>query len=77
MSEGLIPYPIHLEKLVQILHYWVKDPSFLHLLRLFLHEYWNLNSLIIPKKSISFFCKKESKILLLLNIPHQFVMYGW
>ncbi|KAJ6976317.1 hypothetical protein NC653_031989 [Populus alba x Populus x berolinensis] len=26
MSEGLIPYPIHLEKLVQILRYWVKDP---------------------------------------------------
>lgn len=59
LSEGLIPYPIHLEKLVQILRYWVKDPSSLHLLRLFLHEYWNLNSLIIPKKSISFFVKKS------------------
>nr|CAH1028163.1 unnamed protein product [Xylosma spiculifera] len=36
VSDGLIPYPIHLEKLVQILRSWVKDPSSLHLLRLFL-----------------------------------------
>nr|UFI50105.1 maturase K [Populus cathayana]UFI51550.1 maturase K [Populus intramongolica]UFI54683.1 maturase K [Populus shanxiensis] len=70
LSEGLIPYPIHLEKLVQILRYWVKDPSSLHLLRLFLHEYWNLNSLIIPKKSISFFVKKNQRFFLFLYNSH-------
>jgi hypothetical protein len=26
---------------------------------LFLHEYWNLNNFIFPKKSIFFFCKKR------------------
>ena len=70
LSEGLIPYPIHLEKLVQILRYWVKDPSSLHLLRLFLHEYWNLNSLIIPQKSISFFVKKNQRFFLFLYNSH-------
>ncbi|KAK6770255.1 hypothetical protein RDI58_032497 [Solanum bulbocastanum] len=35
----LIPYPVHLEILVQTLRYWVKDASSLHLLRFFLHEY--------------------------------------
>nr|YP_009474284.1 maturase K [Populus laurifolia]AVK41188.1 maturase K [Populus laurifolia]UFI52230.1 maturase K [Populus laurifolia]UFI57482.1 maturase K [Populus x jrtyschensis] len=70
LSEGLIPYPIHLEKLVQILRYWVKDPSSLHLLRLFLHEYWNLNSLIIPNKSISFFVKKNQRFFLFLYNSH-------
>nr|UFI51125.1 maturase K [Populus heterophylla] len=70
LSEGLIPYPIHLEKLVQILRYWVKDPSSLHLLRLFLHEYWNLNSFIIPKKSISFFVKKNQRFFLFLYNSH-------
>nr|CAH1028186.1 unnamed protein product [Casearia sylvestris] len=53
VSDGIIPYPIHLEKLVQTLRYWVKDPSSLHLLRLIVHEYWNWNSFIIPKESIS------------------------
>uniref|UniRef100_A0A3Q7I4W0 Maturase K n=1 Tax=Solanum lycopersicum TaxID=4081 RepID=A0A3Q7I4W0_SOLLC len=32
----LIPYPVHLEILVQTLRYWVKDASSLHLLRFFL-----------------------------------------
>ena len=50
VSDVLIPYPIHLEILVQTLRYWVKDSSSLHLLRLFLHEYYNLNSLITLKK---------------------------
>nr|CBV65727.1 maturase K [Opuntia leucotricha] len=44
----LIPYPIHLEILVQTLRYWVKDASSLHLLRFFLYEYRNWNSLITP-----------------------------
>lgn len=36
--EALIPHPIHLEILVQALHYWVKDASSLHLLRFSLYE---------------------------------------
>ena len=64
--DALIPYPIHLEKLVQTLRYWVKDPSSLHLLRIFLHQYWNCNSLIIPKKSISIFRKSNPRFFLFL-----------
>nr|CDQ47554.1 maturase K [Omphalea trichotoma] len=70
VSDVLIPYPIHLEKLVQVLHYWVKDPSSLHLLRLFLHEYWNWNSFIIPKKSISIFTKSNPRFFLFLYNSH-------
>nr|CBL95157.1 maturase K [Trigastrotheca molluginea] len=51
----LIPYPIHLEILVQTLRYWVTDTSSLHLLRFFLYEYRNCNSLITSNKSISIF----------------------
>ncbi|KAJ7942277.1 maturase K [Quillaja saponaria] len=62
VSDVLIPYPIHLEILVQILRYWVKDASPFHLLRLFLREYCNRNSLITPppKKSISTFANSKS-----------------
>nr|QJS38127.1 maturase K [Tragia biflora] len=70
VSNLLIPYPIHLEKLVQILRYWVKDPSSLHLLRLFLHEYWNLNSFFIPKKFISIFTKSNPRFFLFLYNSH-------
>nr|CDQ47571.1 maturase K [Pycnocoma chevalieri] len=70
VSDVLIPYPIHLEKLVQILRYWVKDPCSLHLLRLFLHEYWNWNSFIIPKKSISIFTKNNPRFFLFLYTSH-------
>nr|CDQ47547.1 maturase K [Mercurialis annua] len=66
VSDVLIPYPIHLEKSVQILRYWVKDPSSLHLLRLFLHEYWNWNSFFIPKKSISICTKSNQRICMFL-----------
>nr|ABV58948.1 maturase K [Coccoceras muticum] len=66
VSGVLIPYPIHLEKWVQILRYWVKDPSSLHLLRLFLHEYLNWNSFIIPKQSISIFTKSNPRFFLFL-----------
>nr|AFR67382.1 maturase K [Andira legalis] len=61
VSDVRIPYPIHLEILVQTLRYWVKDAPFFHLLRLFLYEYcnWNWNSLIPPQKSISTFSKKK------------------
>nr|YP_010383330.1 maturase K [Excoecaria agallocha]UEQ12734.1 maturase K [Excoecaria agallocha] len=68
VSDALIPYPIHLEKLVQTLRYWVKDPSSLHLLRLFLHQYWNWNSRIIPKNSI--FRKSNPRFFLFLYNSH-------
>nr|QJS38219.1 maturase K [Dalechampia websteri]QJS38220.1 maturase K [Dalechampia websteri] len=70
VSNLLIPYPIHLEKLVQLLRYWVKDPSSLYLLRLFLHEYWNLNSFFIPKKSSSIFTKSNPRFFLFLYNSH-------
>nr|BAB91166.1 maturase [Poteridium annuum] len=66
-SDVLIPYPIHLEILVQTLRYCVKDPSSLHLFRLFLHEYYNWTILITPitqKKSI--FAKSNQRLFLLL-----------
>nr|YP_010304741.1 maturase K [Pyrus elata]YP_010304825.1 maturase K [Pyrus georgica]YP_010319322.1 maturase K [Pyrus pyraster]AFI24221.1 maturase K [Pyrus phaeocarpa]AFI24222.1 maturase K [Pyrus salicifolia]AFI24228.1 maturase K [Pyrus cossonii]UDB59378.1 maturase K [Pyrus communis]SJL35445.1 maturase K [Pyrus takhtadzhianii]SJL35446.1 maturase K [Pyrus medvedevii]SJL35450.1 maturase K [Pyrus tamamschianae]SJL35451.1 maturase K [Pyrus oxyprion]SJL35453.1 maturase K [Pyrus sosnovskyi]SJL35456.1 maturas len=68
VSDVLIPYPIHLEILVQTLRYWVKDPSSLHLLRLFLHEYYNWNILITPKKII--FSKRNTRLFLLLYNSH-------
>nr|QIB97732.1 maturase K [Flueggea virosa] len=70
VSDVQISYPIHLEKLVQTLRYWVKDTSSLHLLRFFLHEYWNWNSLIIPKNFISFFAKSNPRLFLFLYNSH-------
>nr|ALL29014.1 maturase K [Corbichonia decumbens]QBE87794.1 maturase K [Corbichonia decumbens]CBL95192.1 maturase K [Corbichonia decumbens] len=66
----LIPYPIHLEIFVQTLRYWVKDASSLHLLRFFLYEYRNWNSLITSKKSISFFSKRNQRLFLFLYNFH-------
>nr|YP_010385578.1 maturase K [Ammodendron bifolium]UPN63322.1 maturase K [Ammodendron bifolium]URN72822.1 maturase K [Ammodendron bifolium] len=63
VSDVRIPYPIHLEILVQILRYWVKDTPFFHLLRLFLYE---CCSLITPKKSISTFSKSNPRFFLFL-----------
>nr|ADR78241.1 maturase K [Borya septentrionalis] len=62
VSHILIPHPIHLEILVQILQCWIQDVPSLHLFRFFLHEYHNLNSLITPKKSIYFFSKKNKRL---------------
>nr|AZL93999.1 maturase K [Paronychia rugelii] len=59
----LIPYPSHLEILVQTLRYSVKDASSLHLLRFFLYEY---RSFITPKKSISIFSKRNQRLFLFL-----------
>nr|QIB97731.1 maturase K [Margaritaria dubium-traceyi] len=70
VSDVQISYPIHLEKLVQTLRYWVKDTSSLHLLRFFLHEYWNWNSLIIPNNLISFFAKSNPRLFLFLYNSH-------
>nr|AAC62176.1 maturase [Sphenotoma dracophylloides] len=65
-----IPHPIHLEILVQTLRYWVKDPSSLHLLRFFLHEYSNWNSLITLKKSSFYFSKINQRFFLFLYNFH-------
>nr|YP_009455293.1 maturase K [Erythropalum scandens]AUG62827.1 maturase K [Erythropalum scandens] len=70
VSNILIPYPVHLEILVQIFRYWVKDTSSLHLLRLFLHEYRNWNSLITPKKLNSILSKRNQRFLLFLYNSH-------
>nr|ABG74848.1 maturase [Menodora longiflora] len=64
----LIPHPIHLEILVQTLRYWVKDASSLHLLRFFLHEYWN--SLIPPKRASSSFSKRNRRFFFFLYNSH-------
>nr|ACD68159.1 maturase K [Pieris swinhoei] len=66
----LIPYPVHLEILVQTLRYWVKDPSSLHLLRFFLYEYPNWNSLITPKKSTFSFSRRNQRFFLFLYNFH-------
>nr|YP_009463914.1 maturase K [Broussonetia kazinoki x Broussonetia papyrifera]YP_010229839.1 maturase K [Broussonetia x hanjiana]YP_010229925.1 maturase K [Broussonetia kazinoki]AUW55369.1 maturase K [Broussonetia kazinoki x Broussonetia papyrifera]QST19184.1 maturase K [Broussonetia x hanjiana]QST19356.1 maturase K [Broussonetia kazinoki] len=72
VSDALIPYPIHLEILVQTLRYWVKDASSLHLLRFFLHDNYNYNwnSLIIPNKYISIFSKSNPRLFLFLYNSH-------
>nr|YP_009669384.1 maturase K [Krameria bicolor]QCW94382.1 maturase K [Krameria bicolor] len=66
VSDVLIPYPIHLEILIQILRYWVKDASSLHLLRLFLHEYSNWNSLITSKFFFYLFSKTNPRFFFFL-----------
>nr|YP_010832296.1 maturase K [Astragalus scabrisetus]YP_010832828.1 maturase K [Astragalus cognatus]ASK50229.1 maturase K [Astragalus oreades]ASK50230.1 maturase K [Astragalus ornithopodioides]ASK50240.1 maturase K [Astragalus polycladus]ASK50250.1 maturase K [Astragalus scorpioides]ASK50258.1 maturase K [Astragalus sinaicus]ASK50269.1 maturase K [Astragalus sungpanensis]ASK50271.1 maturase K [Astragalus tibetanus]QDG09921.1 maturase K [Astragalus austrotibetanus]QDG09957.1 maturase K [Astragalus effusu len=66
VSDIRIPYPIHLEILVQILRYWVKDAPFFHLLRLFLYNFCNRNSFLTPKKSISTFSKSNPRLFLFL-----------
>nr|CAE45222.1 maturase K [Diplarrena latifolia] len=63
VSDILIPHPIHMEILVQILQCGIQDVPLLHFLRFFLHEYHNWNSfLITPKKSISFFSKENKRL---------------
>nr|YP_010725281.1 maturase K [Adenosma glutinosa]WDY12181.1 maturase K [Adenosma glutinosa] len=66
----LIPHSVHVEILVQTLRYWVKDASSLHLLRFFLNEYCNSNSLITPKKVSSSFSKRNQRLFLLLYNSH-------
>nr|QFP40074.1 maturase K [Tacca havilandii] len=60
VSDIVIPHPIHLEILVQILQCWTQDVPSLHLLRFFLHEYPNWNSSITSNKSI-YAISKENK----------------
>nr|AFY23011.1 maturase K [Cubitanthus alatus] len=66
----LIPHPVHVEILVQTLRYWVKDASSLHLLRFFLNEYCNWNSLITTKKASSSFSKRNKRLFLFLYNSH-------
>nr|YP_010999073.1 maturase K [Boopis anthemoides]WPM92891.1 maturase K [Boopis anthemoides]WVH38746.1 maturase K [Boopis anthemoides] len=68
----LIPYPAHLEILVQALRYWIKDASSLHLLRFFLHECHNWDSLITSnsKKASSSFSKKNHRLFFFLYNSH-------
>nr|AIY55700.1 maturase K [Liparis cordifolia] len=63
----IIPHPIHLEILVQILQCWIKDVPSLHLLRLFFHEYHNLTSLITSNKSIYIFSKRKKRFFWFLH----------
>nr|YP_010420092.1 maturase K [Nanocnide japonica]USG53560.1 maturase K [Nanocnide japonica] len=70
VSDVILPYPIHLQILVQTLRCWVKDASSLHLLGLLLHEYYNCNSFIIQKKLISFFSKSNPRFFLFLYNSH-------
>nr|YP_010392451.1 maturase K [Canarina eminii]UPX08060.1 maturase K [Canarina eminii] len=66
----LIPYPIHLEILVQALRYWLKDASSLHLLRFFLHEFPNWNSLITSKKAGPSFFERNQRFFFFLYNSH-------
>nr|YP_010173482.1 maturase K [Medicago coronata]QSJ48738.1 maturase K [Medicago coronata] len=69
VSDIRIPYPIHLEILVQILRYWVKDAPFFHLLRLFLYHFSNCKSnrrLFLFLYNL-YVCEYESIFLFLRN----------
>nr|QVD44286.1 maturase K [Primula obconica subsp. werringtonensis]QVD44369.1 maturase K [Primula obconica subsp. werringtonensis] len=68
--DFLIPHSIHLEILVQTLRYWVKDASSLHLLRAFLHKYYNWTNLITIKKSSFSFSKRNKRFLFFLYNFH-------
>nr|QBB68437.1 maturase K [Lepidoceras chilense] len=70
VSNILIAYPVHLEILIQIIRYWVKDASSLHFLRLFFHETHNLHRLISPTQPISILSKINQRLLLFLYNSH-------
>nr|YP_010526417.1 maturase K [Isodon schimperi]UXP85382.1 maturase K [Isodon schimperi] len=59
----LIPHSVHVEILIQTLRYWVKDVSSLHLLRVFLNQYW---SFITPKKVSSSLLKRNQRFFFFL-----------
>uniref|UniRef100_A0AAU7ELQ5 Maturase K n=1 Tax=Mosla longibracteata TaxID=3144434 RepID=A0AAU7ELQ5_9LAMI len=62
----LIPHSVHAEILIQTIRCWVKDVSSLHLLRVFLNEYCNWNSLITPKKVSSSLSKRNQRLFFFL-----------
>nr|QUB02238.1 maturase K [Murdannia edulis] len=73
LSDILIPYPIHIEILVQILQFRIQEVSSLHLLRFFLHEYLNYwKSLITSRKSIYIFSKENKRLFLFLYNSYVF-----
>lgn len=63
--DVLIPYPVHLEILVQTLRYRVKDASSLHFFRFCLYEYCNWKDFDIQKK-----CILNPRFLLFLYNSH-------
>nr|WDS97018.1 maturase K [Brimeura amethystina] len=63
VSDILIPHPIHMEILVQILQCRIQDVPFLHSLRFFLHECHNSNSLLVTQKKCIYIFSKENKRL--------------
>nr|ADE87874.1 maturase K [Chloraea praecincta] len=67
VSDLLIPHPIHLEILVQILKCWIKDVPSLHLLRLIFYEYHNLKNLITSNKFIHVFSKRKKRFFWFLH----------
>nr|SIP85379.1 maturase K [Campanula ramosissima] len=70
LFDILIPYPIHLEILVQALRYWLKDASALHCVRFFLHEFHNWNSLSTSKKVGLSFSERNQRFLFFLYNSH-------
>nr|UUL98065.1 maturase K [Prunella vulgaris] len=64
----LIPRSVHVEILIQTLRHWVKDVSSLHLLRIFLNEYWN--SLLTPKKVSFSLSKRNQRFFFFLYNSH-------
>nr|YP_010389835.1 maturase K [Elsholtzia fruticosa]UPU95949.1 maturase K [Elsholtzia fruticosa]WCH61827.1 maturase K [Elsholtzia fruticosa] len=66
----LIPHSVHAEILIQTIRCWVKDVSSLHLLRVFLNEYCNWNSIISPKKVSSSLSKRNQRFLFFLYNSH-------
>nr|YP_010849681.1 maturase K [Lobelia heyneana]WGH10995.1 maturase K [Lobelia heyneana] len=66
----LIPYPIHLELVVQALRYWLNDASSLHFLRFLLHEFHNWNSLITSKKVSPSFSERNQRLFFFLYNFH-------
>nr|YP_009403718.1 maturase K [Isotoma hypocrateriformis]ASA34911.1 maturase K [Isotoma hypocrateriformis] len=65
-----IPYPIHLEIIVQALRYWLKDVSSLHLLRVFIHEFHNWNSRLSSKKVSPSFSERNKRLFFFLYNFH-------
>nr|YP_010536617.1 maturase K [Elsholtzia angustifolia]UYC29790.1 maturase K [Elsholtzia angustifolia] len=66
----LLPHSVHAEILIQTIRCWVKDVSSLHLLRVFLNEYCNWNSIISPKKVSSPLSKRNQRFLFFLYNSH-------
>ena len=62
ISDILLPYPVHLEKLIQILQCWIHDVPTLHLLRLFFHDYHNWSNCITTNKSSYGFSKENPRL---------------